>query len=107
MFRLLDTNIIGELVRNPRGPAAMILAERSDMDIATSVIVEGELRCGCRKKGSDRLTARVEALLAEVEILDIDSETAREYGRLRTFLEASGQMIGGNDLWIAGPSDQP
>ena len=50
MFHILDTNIVSELVRNPRESAAMVLAERSDMEIATSVIVQGELRYGCHKR---------------------------------------------------------
>ena len=56
---LLDTNIVSDLVRNPRGQAASRLAEVGDGDIATSVIVAGELRYGCLKKGSARLTEPV------------------------------------------------
>lgn len=101
MIYLLDTNVISDMVRNPRGSAATALSERDDTEVATSVIVAGELRYGCHKKGSHLLTERVEALLAEVSVLSVDAETAAEYGRIRAHLEARGQMIGGNDLWIA------
>ena len=101
MIYLLDTSVISDMVRNPRGSAATALSERDDTKVATSVIVAGELRYGCHKKGSHRLTERVEALLAEMDVLSVDAGTATEYGRVRAHLEARGQMIGGNDLWIA------
>lgn len=101
MIYLLDTNVISDMVQNPRGSAATALSERDDTEVATSVIVAGELRYGCHKKGSHLLTERVEALLAEVSVLSVDAETVAEYGRIRAHLEARGQMIGGNDLWIA------
>ncbi|MDE0208705.1 MAG: type II toxin-antitoxin system VapC family toxin [Boseongicola sp.] len=101
MIYLLDTDVISDMVRNPRGSAATALSERDDTKVATSVIVAGELRYGCHKNGSHRLTERVEALLAEISVLSVDVETAAEYGRIRAHLEARGQMTGGNDLWIA------
>jgi len=98
---LLDTNIVSDLVRNPGGRAAARLAEVGDGDIATSVIVAGELRYGCLRKGSSRLTERVEALLREIEILSLKPEVSAHYGDIRRSLEARGTPIGQNDLWIA------
>ena len=45
-MRLLDTNIISDLVRNPQGHAAAPLTAVGEANIATSVIVAGELRYG-------------------------------------------------------------
>ncbi len=100
---VLDTNIISDLVRNPRGRAAarLALAGVGDTDIATNVIVAGELRYGCLKAGSARLTARVEAVLREIEVLSLKPEVSTRYGELRRDLEARGTLIGQNDLWIA------
>ena len=98
---LLDTNIVSDLVRNPRGPAAQRLAENGDGDIATSVIVAGELRYGCLRKGSARLTERVEALLREIDVLPLGPEAGAHYGEIRRDLEARSTPIGQNDLWIA------
>lgn len=98
---VLDTNIISDLVRNPGGQAAERLAEVGDEDIATSVIVAGELRYGCRKKGSARLAERVEAALREIEVLALKPEIGAHYGEIRRDLEARGMPIGQNDLWIA------
>jgi tRNA(fMet)-specific endonuclease VapC len=98
---LLDTNIISDLVRNPQGQAAARLAAVGDDDIATSVIVAGELRYGCLKKASPRLTERVEAVLREIPILSLKPEVSAHYGAIRRELEARGMPIGQNDLWIA------
>jgi tRNA(fMet)-specific endonuclease VapC len=98
---MLDTNIISDLVRNPGGRAAARLAEVGDEDVATSVIVAGELRYGCVNKGSARLTERVEAVLREIEVLSLKPEVSAHYGEIRLDLEARGLPIGLNDLWIA------
>jgi tRNA(fMet)-specific endonuclease VapC len=100
-MRLLDTNIISDLVRNPQGRAATRLKAVGDTGVVTSVVVAGELRYGCLKKGSARLTERVEAVLREIDVLGVDPATAMVYGALRSRLEAEGQTIGQNDLWIA------
>ena len=98
---ILDTNIISDLVRNPGGRAAERLAEVGDGDIATSVIVAGELRYGCLKKGSARLAERVEAVLREIKVLSLKPEVSALYGEIRRDLEARDASIGQNDLWIA------
>jgi tRNA(fMet)-specific endonuclease VapC len=98
---LLDTNIISDVVRNPAGSVANRLAEVGDHDIATSVIVAGELRYGCLKKGSPRLVERVEAVLREIDVLPLKPEVSAHYGEIRRDLEARGTPIGQNDLWIA------
>jgi tRNA(fMet)-specific endonuclease VapC len=98
---LLDTNIISDLVRQPQGRAAKRIAEIGDRQILTSVIVAAELRYGCRKAGSARLSAPVEALLSEIEIIPFDEAASRTYADLRTALEARGKPIGGNDMLIA------
>lgn len=98
---LLDTNVISDLVRNPGGRATKRLADVGDGDVATSVIVAGELRYGCLRKGSARLTERVEAVLREVRVLSVKPEDSAHYGGIRRDLEARGMLIGQNDLWIA------
>ena len=101
MSRLLDTNILSDLIRHPGGQAARRLAEIGDAEIATSVIVAGELRYGAAKRGSPRLTERVEAVLPGIDVVNLDDATATAYGEIRAMLELSGRVIGQNDLWIA------
>lgn len=69
---LLDTNILSDLIRNPDGKAARHIEAISFRDICTSIIVAGELRYGCIKKGSPRLTEKVETLLSTIPVLPFD-----------------------------------
>jgi tRNA(fMet)-specific endonuclease VapC len=98
---LLDTNVISDLLRNPGGKAAQRIAEVGPEAICTSVIVAGELRYGCAKKGSARLLAAVEHLLATIPVLPLEAPADAEYGSIRAELEAAGRPIGANDLLIA------
>ncbi len=98
---LLDTNIISDVIRNPMGPAARYLEQVQPKELFTSIIVAAELRYGCAKKGSPKLLARVESILATITVLPLDIPTDTEYGGLRAELEAAGQPIGMNDLLIA------
>lgn len=98
---LLDTNIISDMVRNPAGQAARRLQNVGDGNICTSIIVACELRYGCAKKGSPKLLAKVEAVLATIPVLPLEIPADGEYGGIRAKLEAEGQIIGHNDLLIA------
>ena len=42
---LLDTNILSDLVRRPRGRIADRIAEVGEQHVCTSIIVAAELRC--------------------------------------------------------------
>jgi len=53
---LLDTNIIGDLIRNPLGAAARHIEQVEAKDIFTSIIVAAELRYGCAKMISQTYT---------------------------------------------------
>lgn len=97
---LLDTNIISALLRDPNGQAAQHAARVGHRKICTSIIVAAELRYGCAKKGSAKLLAKVESLLAVIPVLPFDVAADAEYGGMRAELEAAGQTIGANDLLI-------
>lgn len=98
---LLDTNIVSHAARNPRGELAARIAACADEQLCTSIIVAGELRYGLIKKGSQKLTASVEAVLNGLTIEPLGSPIDTLYGIVRTRLEAKGRPIGSNDLWIA------
>lgn len=98
---MLDTNIISDLVKNPRGKAAKRIAKVGEDNVCTSIIVAAELRYGCAKSGSKRLLKAVEDLLGEISVLPFDVPADTEYGRIRSELEAAGRPIGNNDLLIA------
>ncbi|TIW91208.1 type II toxin-antitoxin system VapC family toxin [Mesorhizobium sp.] len=98
---MLDTNIISDMIRNPAGKAASAMVREGDDAVCTSIVVASELRYGCAKKGSTKLLNKVEDLLAEIPVLPLDVPVDAEYGGLRAELEAAGQTIGHNDLFIA------
>jgi tRNA(fMet)-specific endonuclease VapC len=98
---MLDINIISDLIRNPQGKAARQIARVGEHDVCTSIIVAAELRYGCVKSGSKRLTKVVEDLLSEINVLPFDSPADGEYAVIRSTLETTGRPIGSNDLLIA------
>lgn len=98
---LLDTNILSDLIRQPQGAVASKIAESGEDAIATSIIVAGELRYGAEKRGSQRLTNKIEELLSLVPVLSFKDDADAHYGRLRADLERRGTLIGANDMLIA------
>jgi tRNA(fMet)-specific endonuclease VapC len=98
---MLDTNIISDLIKNPKGKATRHIASVGEDNICTSIIVAAELRYGCAKKDSKRLLKAVEDLLGEIEVLPFDIPADVEYGVIRSALENAGRPIGANDLLIA------
>lgn len=101
---LLDTNILSDLLKNPQGKVATRISSLPAVErdsLATSIIVAAELRYGADKSGSSILAARVDQLLAAIEILPLEPKADLHYGRIRAKLEMAGTPIGANDLLIA------
>ncbi|WP_299653861.1 type II toxin-antitoxin system VapC family toxin [uncultured Jannaschia sp.] len=98
---MLDTNIVSELARNPQGRVTEHIAKVGPDSICVSIVVAAELRFGCAKKGSARLTAQIEAILESMPVLALDAPADAEYGRIRNELESAGTPIGPNDMLIA------
>lgn len=101
MRYLLDTNIVSDLVRRPQGRIAEQIREVGEAQVCTSVIVAAELRYGAAKKGSERLTTQLDAVLEALDILPFETPADAIYGLVRARLERAGQPIGANDLLIA------
>ena len=98
---MLDTNIVSELSRNPQGRVSERIAEVGPDAICVSIVVAAELRFGCAKKGSAKLSAQIEAILDSIPVLALDVPADAEYGRIRDELESAGTPIGPNDMLIA------
>ncbi|MDZ7789862.1 MAG: type II toxin-antitoxin system VapC family toxin [Xanthomonadales bacterium] len=98
---LLDTNIISELTRNPRGSVYKRIARVGESSVATSIVVATELRYGVQKSGSSRLAEHVDQLLSAIAILPLEPPADRHYGEIRHHLYRAGTPIGPNDLLIA------
>ena len=98
---LLDTNILSDLIKNPQGSVMRRIAAFGEETVCTSIVVAAEMRFGAMKKGSPTLTAKVEQILDNIEILPLDIDADRHYADIRNDLESRGLMIGPNDLLIA------
>jgi tRNA(fMet)-specific endonuclease VapC len=99
---LLDTDICIH-IRRRRSPHLARRFETLQRGEATlSVISFGELHFGA-EKGPDPLRARydLEELVSFLPIAPMPAEAGRIYGEIRAVLERKGEMIGGNDCWIA------
>ena len=101
MRYMLDTNVISALEKAPTGPLLTKLSNAGIDQIATSVIVAGELEYGSAKVRATRLRDNLKTLLGEIGVLPIDASVAQSYGRVRADLERRGKPIGQNDMWIA------
>ena len=98
---LLDTNIVSDVARFPRGLVAGRIAAVGERQVCTSIVVAAELRYGAARRRSDRLTRRIEAILTAIDVLAFDEPADRRYAELRAHLERRGTPIGPNDLLIA------
>lgn len=98
---MLDTNIVSDLVRHPRGQVAERIAAVGEENVCTSVVVTAELRFGAAQKSSVRLTTQVEAVIGLMDIVALEPPVDAIYAELRARLERRGRLIGANDLFIA------
>jgi tRNA(fMet)-specific endonuclease VapC len=101
MKYLLDTNIISNIVKFPRGPAARRLREVSGEEIGTSVIVCAELRFGCRKIDAKRLERDYDVFLDSIQVEDWCAPLDSLYADVRKAAESKGTSVGAMDLLIA------
>ena len=84
---LLDTNVISDLVRHPRGRVADRIAQIGEQHVCTSAIVAAESRYGAARKDSARLAAQLEAVLGAIDVLALEPPVDVVYGELRARLE--------------------
>lgn len=98
---LLDTNILSDLLRYETGRTAQMIGALGADSVCTSIVVAAELRFGAARKGSPRLSAEVEDLLARLTVLPLEAPADRHYAEIQHYLQRAGTPIGGNDLLIA------
>lgn len=95
---MLDTDTCIYARKRPAGFAPRLPLR----DCGISIIVLGELEWGVAKSSRvEENRAGLKDLLAAVQVIGLDAEVARRYGRLRAHLRSIGRPIGPNDLWIA------
>jgi tRNA(fMet)-specific endonuclease VapC len=99
---LLDTNIC-IYIRRQRPVEILQRFQKLKLgEAAISIITYGELIYGAEKSAHrDDAIKLLDELTGLVPVLPLPVNAAHTYGALRAELEASGQIIGNNDLWIA------
>ncbi len=98
---LLDTNICF-YIRQKRPEAALRRFRKlRPGEAAISVITYGELLYGAAKSAQRFAIERLRELVHVLPALSLPESAAEAYGSIRADLEARGEMIGNNDLWIA------
>lgn len=99
---LLDTNICIYIQRQ-RSPAVLERFRKlKPAEAVISVITWGELRYGAEKsRQRDTVLALLEEFVAMVPVMPMPEAAGQAYGVIRAALEAKGEPIGNNDLWIA------
>jgi tRNA(fMet)-specific endonuclease VapC len=99
---LLDTNIC-IYIRQRRPPEVLARFQRlAPGDAVISVITYGELLYGVEKSRlREQAIRQLSELSGLLPVMEMPSRAASSYGSIRATLEARGETIGNNDLWIA------
>ena len=102
MKYMLDTNIIIYLKNSRSSKALEQFLRHKPEEMCISAITMAELEYGVYKslKPSQNQIALV-TFLARIKILPFDTDSAIEYGKIRSALNKRGEPIGANDLLIA------
>lgn len=96
---LLDTNIVIAIFAKDASVQTRIAAAA---EVFVPVTVLGELYYGAHKSTRAKANLeRIEEFAASNTILMCDTETARQYGEVKSGLSAKGKPIPENDIWIA------
>jgi tRNA(fMet)-specific endonuclease VapC len=99
---LLDTNICIYLRQNQPPEVIERFRQLQPGEAVLSVITYGELAYGAeRSRQRSQALESLARLVSLLPVLSLPEDVGAAYGEIRTALESRGEMIGGNDLWIA------
>jgi tRNA(fMet)-specific endonuclease VapC len=99
---LLDTNICIYIRQNKPDEVLRRFRKLRPGEAGLSVITYGELMYGAAKSSQKSAAfQRLSELVHFLPLLPLPETAAETCGQLRADLEAKGEMIGNNDLWIA------
>lgn len=98
---MLDTNVIGALVKNHPGVTQKIIAAPIN-SLCISAITEGEIYFGLTMRPeAKKLHRLVREILLHVDVLPWNHEVSQQYGNLRAELTRAGKQLGPIDILIA------
>lgn len=99
---MLDTNICIYVIKNRPIKALQTFNEHTGQ-MAISSITLAELIHGCEKSQKVESNIRLlEDFCSRLTVLEYSIKAAQHYGSIRSELEKKGNVIGVNDLHIAG-----
>jgi|ERR1700737_2988044 tRNA(fMet)-specific endonuclease VapC len=95
----IDTNIVSAFFKGEPDIGARV---REAQQVYLPIIVLAELYFGAEKSPDpERKRQQIDRFLPLVEVLQTTAQTARKYGVIKAELEARGERIPDNDIWIA------
>lgn len=99
---MLDTDMCIYLKRRRPPEVAERFQTLRPGDVVISLITYGELYNGALKsRESEAALANLQHLAGRLPVQTMSKDVAQAYGEIRSDLEQRGEIIGGNDLWIA------
>ena len=102
MRYMLDTNICIYVIKNKPSWVKEKFSSLSPIDLCISSITTSELLYGAEKsKYPAKNKEALERFLSPLNIVDYGYKASLAYGKIRTFLEKTGNIIGSMDLLIA------
>lgn len=98
---VLDTNTCIYIAKKKPTTVFAKFSSTPSSEMCLSVITYGELLYGVHKsKHSKRSLAILKDFIAIINVISLNNEVAKYYGKIRASLSQKGQIIGNNDLWI-------
>ncbi len=105
MKYLLDTNICIYIINKRPSEVIGKLRKFKPEEIGISVITLSELQKGVSKSSHKKKNQQaLDDFVSVFKILPFEELDAKKYGEIVAKLESQGQIIGGNDLFIAAHS---
>jgi tRNA(fMet)-specific endonuclease VapC len=99
---LLDTNICIYIRRQRPAEVLARFRRLRPGEAVISVITYGELIYGVAKsRFREQATGQLMELASLLPVMELPLQAGQCYGTIRAALEAKGEIIGNNDLWIA------
>lgn len=99
---LLDTDICIDIIRRRDVTLVDQFLTEEGATLAISAITLAELEYGAaNSRDPERNHLAVSLFASAFEVIPFDSQHARIYGEIRTYLNKKGMMIGPHDLQIA------
>ena len=103
MSFLLDTNIISDHLKRPSGSFHRFMQHSGQLAVPT--IVLGELYAWAYGRADpSTILGPLEDLAKQLEILPFDTESAQQFGKLRSSMSRGGVTVDSVDLMIASMS---